>query len=242
MKAILLCAGRGLRLKDLTGGEKPKCLIKVGNGAILDWQLDALGKAGIDKITIVTGFKAEMIRDHLRQDTRIEYINNDKYASTNILTSFRMALNSCDYAEDLVVMAGDVVFDSSILKDIIVYKGSDVLVAIDRKKIDEEAVKIMIKEESVVRFGKDIKIVDAHGQFLGLMKINANTIKEMKEVADRMIVSCGRIKAYLFDMLNTMIREYNKRIGYVDIEDCFWEEIDYKEDWKRANNNVRGSL
>ncbi|MBU1657245.1 MAG: hypothetical protein KKB12_03685, partial [Candidatus Omnitrophica bacterium] len=183
---------------------------------------------------------SEKIRDHLAGDKRVSYINNDEYATTNILTSFWLALKEYNGDEDLVVMAGDVVFDPEILKKMASYENVDILVATDSRKIDPEAVKVTIEGEKVARFGKDMAIENAHGQFLGLMKVSAETINEMRELVRRMVLSDGCGNGYLFDMLNIMINEYAKKIGHFDIGGHFWEEIDFKEDWERANNVLRG--
>ena len=239
MKAIILCAGRGVRLRDLTADELPKCLVDIGGRAIIDWQIDALSRTGVEEITIVTGFMSEKIKKHLVHDKRISYVHNDKYATTNILTSFWLALEKHAGADDLVIMAGDVVFDPDILKKMASYANVDILTATDSKKIDEEAVKIITQGDSITKFGKDLQIEKSQGQFLGLMKVCASTVGEMRELVRRMVISDGRCNAYLFDMLNTMIDGYKKKIGYFDIGDHFWEEIDFKEDWERANMTLR---
>jgi len=56
MKAIILAAGRGSRMKNLTD-ERPKCLVELRGNPLLDWQLAALLEAGIDRIAIDTGYR-----------------------------------------------------------------------------------------------------------------------------------------------------------------------------------------
>ncbi len=60
MKAIILAAGRGSRMKSLTE-ERPKCLVELAGKALLDWQLEALREAGVSEIAIVTGYKRELL-------------------------------------------------------------------------------------------------------------------------------------------------------------------------------------
>ena len=62
MKAIILAAGRGSRMKELTE-EIPKCLLEVEDKALLDRQIESLRGAGIDEIAIVTGYKRELLID-----------------------------------------------------------------------------------------------------------------------------------------------------------------------------------
>ena len=56
MRAIILAAGRGSRMKKLTEMH-PKCLIKFKGKSLLDWQIEAIKKVGIENIALVTGTK-----------------------------------------------------------------------------------------------------------------------------------------------------------------------------------------
>ena len=59
MKAIILAAGRGSRMKNLTS-DKPKCLVKLHGKPLLEWQLESMYKSGISEIAVVTGYKNEL--------------------------------------------------------------------------------------------------------------------------------------------------------------------------------------
>lgn len=85
MKAIILAAGRGSRMKLLTE-ESPKCLVKLRGKTLLDWQLSALRTAGITDISIVTGYR----RDLLAKYGLVEFYNN-RWAGTNMVTSLSCA-------------------------------------------------------------------------------------------------------------------------------------------------------
>src|SRR3546814_11868791 len=60
MKALILSAGQGSRLLPLTES-RPKCLIELSGRSLLEWQLLALSRAGIDEVVLVTGFAAEQV-------------------------------------------------------------------------------------------------------------------------------------------------------------------------------------
>jgi len=59
MKAIILAAGRGSRMKKLTSNQ-PKCLTNLNGKPILDWQLEAFKKSGITEVAIVTGYRRNL--------------------------------------------------------------------------------------------------------------------------------------------------------------------------------------
>ena len=85
MKAIILAAGRGSRMKKLTD-ESPKCLVKLRGKTLLDWQLDAFANAGISQVAIVTGYKRELLANR-----GLEEFYNDRWAETNMVSSLTCA-------------------------------------------------------------------------------------------------------------------------------------------------------
>jgi choline kinase len=85
MKAIILAAGRGSRMKSLTD-ERPKCLVELHGKALLDWQLESLRKAGISEIAIVTGYKRELLVNR-----ELVEFHNMRWAETNMVSSLACA-------------------------------------------------------------------------------------------------------------------------------------------------------
>ena len=96
MKAVILAAGQGTRIRSVHG-EHPKCLIEVDDSTILDHQLEALSKAGIDEVAIVVGYQKEQIINYVRarsftRGQRIEFIENPAYALGNNIYSLWLAI------------------------------------------------------------------------------------------------------------------------------------------------------
>src|SRR3546814_4389099 len=90
MKALILSAGQGSRLLPLTES-RPKCLIELSGRSLLEWQLLALSRAGIDEVVIVTGFAAEqveaMLALHTPSGMRVRTVFNPFYnVSDNLAT------------------------------------------------------------------------------------------------------------------------------------------------------------
>ena len=61
MKAIILAAGRGSRMKSLTKNT-PKCLLKIKGRPLIEWQINALKGSQIDQIAVTTGYLKEQLR------------------------------------------------------------------------------------------------------------------------------------------------------------------------------------
>lgn len=84
MKAIILAAGRGSRMNDLTT-DQPKCFVHLHGKRLLDWQLSALRGAGINEIAIVRGYRGEMFTEPLT------YFDNPRWEQTNMVRTLATA-------------------------------------------------------------------------------------------------------------------------------------------------------
>ncbi len=113
--ALLLAAGLGCRLAPMTDA-LPKCLVSVGGVPILERLVRALDTHGFDRLVIVTGYRAETIRDYLGErfgGIAIEYILSPLFETTNNICSLWLARYLID--EPFLLVESDVVFDEQLL-------------------------------------------------------------------------------------------------------------------------------
>jgi L-glutamine-phosphate cytidylyltransferase len=118
--ALLLAAGLGSRLAPLTD-TMPKCLVEVSGVPIIERLVRALDAHGIERLVIVTGYRAEMIRDYLGESfagIAVEYIESPLFATTNTLYSLWLARQAID--EPFLLVESDVVFDEPLLAPLLV--------------------------------------------------------------------------------------------------------------------------
>lgn len=120
MQAIILAAGMGKRLKELTS-EATKCMVKVNGVAMIDRMLGYLDNLGLSRIVVVVGYEGKKLMeyiDSLRVDTTIKYVDNDVYYKTNNIYSLYLAK---DYLleEDTLLLESDLVFEEAVLRKII---------------------------------------------------------------------------------------------------------------------------
>jgi len=83
MKAVILAAGEGRRLRPFTE-TMPKVMLPVANKPIIEYVVDSLTKSGIKEIIIVVGYKKEVIMEHFKnfKDAKIQYVTQDKQLGT----------------------------------------------------------------------------------------------------------------------------------------------------------------
>ena len=114
---LILAAGLGKRLGTLTH-DCPKCLVKVGGQTILSRALKSLKDCGIKEIIVVLGYRQEQVCHFLSDLDSSLYINtvvNQRFAETGTAVSLQMGLTFVPHQRDVVVIEGDVVFDTKIL-------------------------------------------------------------------------------------------------------------------------------
>lgn len=135
MQAIILAAGMGRRLKELTQ-DSTKCMVKVNGQTLIDRLLHQLSGRGLSRIVIVVGYQADRliqyIDDEVRQDmdTPIVYVRNDIYDKTNNIYSLGLA-KSYLMEEDTLLFESDLIMEDAVI-DAMLEDPRDTLALVDR--------------------------------------------------------------------------------------------------------------
>jgi len=237
MKAVILAAGQGTRIRSVHG-EHPKCLIEVDNTTILDHQLDALSKAGINDVAIVVGYEKQQIMNHvmsrrLSRIQRIHFIENPAFAITNNIYSLWLAV---DWVRggSFVVLNADVIFDAEIL-DTAVQAQAPISMIVDPLWRDE-TMKVIIHGDRVVHMSKKISREQFSGTYIGIT-IFAKTIQERFIQKLNTLISAGRVNDF-FNIAVQELADEGIRVGYSSTDGLAWAEIDDPGDLSFAQQNV----
>jgi L-glutamine-phosphate cytidylyltransferase len=245
LKAIILAAGEGKRLRPLTN-ELPKCLVKLFGKSILERQIEIYRKSKIKDIIIVTGYKKEKIKILNIH----EYINKE-FDSTNMLETLFCAKNELEGS--VIISYGDIIFEKKILDSLINSK-EDFSVIIDKKwkeywfaRMDEpikDAESLKLDSNGyITNIGEPVKNIDEiEGQYIGLMKFQNEGLKIMKEFYNKMKNKAKESgnnplnpnipfkKSYMTDFIRGLIVDGHK-IKAIPIENG-WLELDTYQDYK----------
>lgn len=117
MQAIILAAGMGKRLKDLTSNAT-KCMVEVNGVTMIERMLHQLDALSLNRIVMVVGYESQKLMDYVRSlpiQTKIEFVDNDVYYKTNNIYSLYLAR---DYltADDTLLLESDLIFEDSVLR------------------------------------------------------------------------------------------------------------------------------
>ena len=147
MKAVILAAGLGSRLRPITN-EVPKCMVPVNGIRIIDKQIDNLLQNGVTEIYVVDGYKAEILADHLIEKyPDVHIVSNPRYAETNNMYSLFLTAQYVK-GEEFFLMNADVYFDANIIKGLLNGENQS-KIACDRSGYMEESMKIMFDGEKI---------------------------------------------------------------------------------------------
>ncbi len=116
MQAVILAAGMGKRLKELTKNNA-KCMVKVNGISLIERALRILDKKNLTKIVIVVGYEAEHLMNFihtLNLKTPIVFINNEIYDKTNNIYSLLMAKEHM-IAENTLLLESDLIFEEALI-------------------------------------------------------------------------------------------------------------------------------
>jgi choline kinase len=236
MKAVILAAGRGTRIRSVHG-EHPKCLIEVENTTILDHQLEALSMVGINDVTIVVGYEKEQIIAHVNArkllTQRIHFIDNPAFAITNNIYSLWLALDWLR-GNSFIVLNADVIFDPQIL-DLAVRPHAPISMIVDPLWRDE-TMKVIIVDNHVIRVSKNISRDEFSGTYIGITvfskSIQNRVFRKMEDV-----IAAGRVN----DFFNVVVQELANEgvpVGFTSTDGLPWAEIDDPVDLMFAQQSV----
>ena len=225
MRAILLAAGMGTRLRPLTL-ETPKSLIKVNNKPLLERQIEFLKEKGIDEIIVVTGYLSEKF-EYLEEKYGVNIIYNDK---NNIYNNIYTMYLVREYLENSYVIDADV------------YMAENFIVEKPEKSLYFSAYKKGFKNEWKLYFNKELKVKNINvesgeGYILSGVsywsKKDASLIIKMLEYA----VEEGEFeKLYWDDIVRTNISKLDIYVKKIKCDSIF--EIDNLDELEYVKKKV----
>jgi len=234
MKAVILCAGSGRRLYPLTK-DSPKCLLSIGDKPILEHMLDNLRAAGIHEIVLVTGYIREKIEALVQERAYqgIEYVVNEKFDTTNTAYSLNLSLKSLD--SDFILLNGDVLFDQSILDELLDHSAENCVVVDNTISLAQEEVKVTAENGRIRRIGKELDPKVSLGEAIGINKISNKTIPQLRAVFDELERRGEELHFFEKGFDELCIKEENFGILLTDKP---WVEIDTPEDFQFAKEKI----
>jgi len=227
MKAVILAAGKGKRLRPITS-TRPKPMIPIAGKPLVEYTILGLKKAGIDNVLLVVGYKQEIIRNYFKNgldrfDLKIDYVTQNEHLGTAHAFSFAKEFVS---NEPLLMMYGDIFVDSQIFFDIIKKyndsKNEGLISLIEVENPQEYGIITLDKN------GYVIKITEKPNPNLNVGNLANAGIYIFDPLifkAIEMTQKSERNELEFTDSMEILIEQLNGKItGYI-IKDHFWSDI-----------------
>jgi choline kinase len=233
MRAVILAAGRGTRLRGVTGNH-PKCLARIGPLTLIERQVAALRRCGVDTVTVVAGYHATDVR---RVCSGVDFAHNARFASTNSLYSLWLVRHLI--GDGFVVLNADVLFHEQMLTDLLTARYEDALLVAappaGGPALGDEEMKVRVRGGRVVEIAKTIDPAEADGENIGIAKFGRSGATVLIEEMNRLIAAGGGR-----DWLPAAFAAFCRRrpLHVVDSRGFPWIEIDFPEDYWRASTEV----
>lgn len=242
VNAIILAAGSGSRLQPYTD-DRPKSLVELAGKPLIEHQLAVLASRGITDVTIVVGYRKEMLAAYGSRTAE-----NPAWATTNMVETLFYAADRI--GPDTIIAYADIIYEGKVL-DALLASNSPVSVIVDRgwrsywehrfadPLADAESLRLDGQGRIVEIGDKVADIEEIQAQYIGLMRYQGAGVDLLKDTRAKLGVvrrpwmdRRPLEKAYMTDLLMEMIL-----LGHppqaVPI-DHGWLEIDTVSDYESA--------
>jgi choline kinase len=247
MRAIILAAGRGLRLQQTDDRQFPKCLLQFGGMSLLERHLRMLKNEGVEDIVLATGFRHDRVEaelDRLRWNPRPQIVVNDRFDLGSVLTVHTVA-EPLTGGGDVLLMDADVLYDERIASALTAGGGPANRVLIDRDfEAGDEPVKLCLKDGVPVELRKQLAAdleYDTIGESVGFFRFDETAARRLA------VLVAGYVQRDLAHMpheeaVRDLLRERSQIFEVADVTGAPWIEIDFPVDVLRAAHEVLPQL
>ena len=132
MQAVILAAGMGKRLKELTK-DNTKCMIRVNGVTLIERMLRQIEKRHLSRIVVVVGYEGQKLMEYISGldiQTPIVYVENSVYDKTNNIYSLALAKEFLRQ-DDTLLLESDLIFEDSVIDELI-SDSRDTLALVDK--------------------------------------------------------------------------------------------------------------
>ncbi len=234
MKALILNSGLGKRMGHLTQ-TRPKGMVEIFPGVSpLDLQIQKLLYAGIKDTVITTGPFAKVLEDYVTDkypDMQFTFVNNPDYASTNYIYSIALAKQYLTDTE-LVLMHGDLVFEDSVLQDVLSSKES-VMVVDSTLPLPEKDFKAVVENGKITEVG-----IEFFDSAMAAQPLYHLTKEDWNTWLTNILEFCknGNKSVYAENAMNVVSNNMN--VQTLDVKGRLCGEIDTEEDLVFMRNRL----
>jgi choline kinase len=247
MRAIILAAGRGLRLQQPEDHQLPKCLLRFGGMSLLERHLRMLRAAGIDDVVLAVGFRSELVEAELERldwRPRPQLVLNRRFDLGSVLTVHAVA-DQMTRGGSILLMDADVLYDERIMSALVAGARPVNRLLIDRDfDAGDEPVKLCVRGGVPIELRKQLAAdlqFDTIGESVGFFRFDAAGARRLAALVAEYV---ARELAHMphEEAVRDLLRERSQVFEVADVTGAPWIEIDFAGDVVRAAQEVLPQL
>jgi len=236
VKAIILSAGQGKRLLPLTE-RAPKCMLPVAGQPLIGRQIDALLACGVDDITVVVGFGAELVESGIAQRygaQQIRTLYNPFYTITDNLVSCWIARGEME--RDFLILNGDTLFAPVVLQRLLAAPERPITLAVSRKDgYDDDDMKVIRDGGDggrLLHVGKKLPRAEVNAESIGMMTFRGDGPRLFRDAMDCALRSPAALSQWYLSLIDALAT--TRVVSTQEVPAAGWTEVDSPADLERA--------
>ncbi|MCF8709231.1 phosphocholine cytidylyltransferase family protein [Rhizorhapis sp. SPR117] len=226
MRAIVLSAGRGSRLGDLTR-DRPKCLLEFAGRSLLDWQIAALRGSGVTDIIVVAGFNAKRVARSVAGQQGVYILYNPFYGVADNLASLWLARDFMD--RDFLVLNGDTLVSPEIVRKLLLEGDAPINITVTRKlAYDADDMKVRLDGDRIAAVGKRLPAGQIDAESIGLLSLRHQGTAHFRQAVENAMTVPSGLENWYLSVIDTLAGQI--RVAPVFIDGMPSAEVDYPAD------------
>jgi choline kinase len=247
MRAIILAAGRGVRLQQNDTWQLPKCLLQFGGLSLLERHLRLLRNAGVEDVVLALGYRHALVAaelERLRWQPRPQIVLNPQFELGSVLTVHAVA-DAMTRGGDVLLMDADVLYHERIMTALTAGEAAVNRVLIDRDfEAGDEPVKVCVRDGVPIELRKLVAAelsYDSIGESVGFFRFDQSAARRLAAIVAGYADS-GRGHMPHEEAVRDLLQERSQVFEVTDVTGSPWIEIDFPNDVVRAAHEVLQQL
>lgn len=231
MKAVILAAGQGLRLRQ--HHQLPKGLLQLGEQPIILESIAALNRNGIRDILLVTGYASSHYDALAKQTGLFSTAFNEKFASSGSLYSLYSARHWLN--DDFLLLESDLIYQPKAITALLKNRHSNCILVSGTTNSGDE-VYVEAQQQYLRRMSKNKNSLNTEailGEFVGINKLAYSTYQQLLKLLEKNLDTLDRGN---YEEDGLVLLAQSQAIACEYLPDLLWAEIDNQEHLTRAKH------
>ena len=242
MQALMLAAGMGKRLGKYTENNT-KCMVEVAGKKLIDYAIEAVRYAGINRMILVVGYKGQNLKDYIQRkyansEMEFIFIENKEYDVSNNIYSFYLAKEYV-VQDDTILMESDLIYEKTLIKNLIAVRHKDVAAIAKYKSWMDGTVVTCNKTGYITQFidkaDMNYDMLDEYYKTVNVYKLSRGFSKNIYLPFLEAYMQAYGVNSYYETTLKVVAHLAKTQLYGYEIGDISWYEIDDVQDLDIAN-------